>query len=826
MRRSPPWDNQEPIREELFSVERLEGHARSLALAQIVSSRTTKGQPLARRLADNGAVLLDAYLAIVKAINEGRAITPAAEWLIDNYHLVEKQIRELRVDLPPGYYRQLPKLASGPFAGYPRVFGVTWAFVAHTDSRFDSEMLVRYVRAYQQVQPLTIGELWAVSITLRIVLVENLGRLAQQITQSRAARSVADGLADRLLGIGGRPAESAAVVLFAHERAPLSDAFAVQLVHRLRDQDPKITPALTWLDQRLAIQDTTAETVVRDVHRRQGASNVTVRNIITSLRLISDVDWQELFERLSLVDAVFAADGPFETMDPPTRTLYRSAVEELARGSKRTELDIAGAAMLAASRERRADPTAEQARRGDPGYHLLAGGRAPSKSALSYRPPMRNWLARLNRSLGLGGYVTAIAVVAAILLAAPLLGLAAAGISLAVLGLLGVLGAVPAFDAAVALVNRGVNLGFAATCCRSGTARRDSLASAYACRRADLADDAGGGGRTNRTAGNSSPRQPGRRSAFALVSDGPTRRPNTPKATRRSSPRRRKASRVSICGMVRRRAAPRFLLLHRRRVWNEGEARWIGWERKRGKLHELNRLLRAATDTTFIDVGDGPPVAPAEIRYVVTLDSDTRLPRDTARRLIGKMAHPLNRPRFDPAAGRVVEGYAVLQPRVTPSLPIGREGSIFQRIFSSLSGIDPYASAVSDVYQDLFGEGSYAGKGIYDVDAFEAALAGRTPDRRFSATICSKAYSRAPASSPTSRSSRNFRRATTSPQPASTDGRAATGSCCLGSSVAADATPIPAVGRWKMLDNLRRRSPRRLRYSRCSSVGLCRFTLR
>ena len=214
MKRSPPWDNREPIREELFSVERLEEHARSLALAQIVSSTTTKGQPLARRLADNGVVLLEAYRAIVKAINEGRAITPAAEWLIDNYHLVEKQIRELRSDLPPGYYRQLPKLASGPFAGYPRVFGVTWAFVAHTDSSFDAEMLVRYVRAYQEVQPLTIGELWAVSITLRIVLVENLGRLAQQITQSRAARTVADGLADRLLGTGGRLAESVAVVLF------------------------------------------------------------------------------------------------------------------------------------------------------------------------------------------------------------------------------------------------------------------------------------------------------------------------------------------------------------------------------------------------------------------------------------------------------------------------------------------------------------------------------------------------------------------------------------------------------------------------------------
>ena len=355
VRRSPPWDNHEPIREELFSVERLEEHARSLALAQIVSSKTTKGQPLARRLADNGAVLLEAYRAIVKAINEGRAITPAAEWLVDNYHLVEKQIREIRSDLPPGYYRQLPKLASGPFAGYPRVFGVAWAFVAHTDSRFDPEMLCRFVSAYQEVQPLTIGELWAVAITLRIVLVENLRRLAQQITQQprgAAARRTASPTA--CSGSADDPPSPSPSCLPHHERAPLADAFAVQLVHRLRDQDPRITPALTWLDQRLAIQGTTAETVVRDEHQRQGAANVTVRNIITSMRLISDVDWPELFEQLSLVDAVLRRRRRVSrTMDFPTR----NALPQRDRGAG-ARLEAApnwtsrGAAVLAASRER------------------------------------------------------------------------------------------------------------------------------------------------------------------------------------------------------------------------------------------------------------------------------------------------------------------------------------------------------------------------------------------------------------------------------------------------------------------------------------------
>ena len=296
-RQRPPWDDGAPIRTELFSVDRLEEHARSLASAQAVTPREVKGASLAKRLADDEAVLLAAYRDVADAIDAGAAITPAAEWLIDNFHIVEKQIREVRGDLPPGYYRQLPKLAGGPLAGYPRVFGVAWAFVAHTDSLFDPEILRRYLRAYQEVQPLTIGELWAVAITLRIVLVENLRRLAKRVMDSGAGRRAADALADRLLGAGGREPEPPSAVLPPHPKTTFPDAFLVQMVQRLRDQDPSISPALDWLDEQLARAGTTADAVVRDEHQRQVSGSVSVRNIITSMRLISDVDWTELFER-------------------------------------------------------------------------------------------------------------------------------------------------------------------------------------------------------------------------------------------------------------------------------------------------------------------------------------------------------------------------------------------------------------------------------------------------------------------------------------------------------------------------------------------------
>ena len=258
-------------------------------------------------------------------------------------------------------------------------------------------------------------------------------------------------------------------------------------------------------------------------------------------------------------------------------------------------------------------------------------------------------------------------------------------------------------------------------------------------------------------------------------------------------------------------AGDRFLLLHRRRVWSDVQRQWMGWERKRGKLHELNRLLRGATDTNFHDANRRPPEVPSGVRYVITLDADTRLPRETARRLVGKMAHPLNHPRFDAATGRVVEGYAVLQPRVAPSLPVGREGSIFQRVFSSASGIDPYAAAVSDVYQDLFGEGSYAGKGIYDVDAFEAALAGRVSDGTLlSHDLFEGIFARAGLVSDIEVVEEFPSRYDVA---AARQHRWARGDWqllpwILGRGDAAGATrgsrSLPLIGRWKMLDNLRR----------------------
>ena len=807
MSRPPFTPPEEPIRAELFGIERLEQHAESLAAAQDVTPEPGSGRALLSRAEDNGRVLRVAYRAIAQTIREERTVTPAAEWLVDNFHVIEEQLREIRDDLPAGFYRELPKLADGPLRGYPRVYGLAWAFVAHTDSRLDADTLRRFVHAYQRVQPLTIGELWAVAITLRVVLVENLRRVAEAIVRGRAARLEADAVADDLLGLAGRPAKRAATILQAFEDRPLMTAFAVQLVQRLRDHDPAVTPALPWLDERLAAQGTTPDDIVRVEHQRQAAMNVTVRNVITSMGLMSALDWAELFESVSLVDEVLRAGSAFAAMDFATRDGYRHAIEELARRSGRSELDVAREAVrhAGASGDAPLGPAGLDGRRGDPGHHLIGDGRRAFEVALGYRATPARRLLRAYVAAATPGYLGTIVVLTGLVLALPLVDARGSGVGPATLLLLGLLALVPASDLAIAVLNRSVTALLVPRmlprlALRGGVpaSLRTMIVVPTLLTEPGEVDEQIGRLEVHYLA------NPDGDVRFALLSDwtdAPTQSLPGDEVTLA-------AARAAIGCLNRRHGdvpggGDRFLLFHRRRLWNESEQTWMGWERKRGKLHELNRLLRGATDTSFLST-DGSSVVPPDVRYVITLDADTRLPRGAVDRLVGTMAHPLNHPAIDRGQGRVVEGHAVLQPRVTPPLPGGLT-SFFQRLSSGPSGIDPYAAAVSDVYQDLFGEGSYTGKGIYDVDAFEAILAGRVPENALlSHDLFEGLFARAGLAT-------DIELFETAPShygvAAARQHRWARGDWQLLPWILAGRSarmPIPLIGRWKMADNLRR----------------------
>ena len=800
------------IKAELFSIERLEQFATGLAAVQHVSFKPSGDQRLERRLQANQLAVRAAYHECLHAIRDELSVTPAADWLVNNIHLVEEQVRDIRADLPPAFHRQLPKLSDGPFVGYPRIFSLAWHFVAHTDSEFDAAMLCRYLRAYQSIVPLTIGEIWAFPITLRIVLVENLRRLADEIVEFHAIRRHANAMADRLLGAGNRAAEPAESVLGSYS-GKLTPTFAVQLVQRLREQAQGMSVALHWVDERLAAQDTNADDAVHFEQQHQIAVNITIRNVITSMRLLSALDWRRIFESVSLVDAMLRGESNFAELDFPTRDQYRRAIEDLARRTGQSEVAIAATVLLATHQPPpmdRADPTST-ARLRDAGYYLVGGGRLGFAALLAARPSLKTLLARANAKVGIAGY-SGFAVIITFLIVAVLLGWVIRPPQGAATWMLALLALLPASDAAMALLNCGA------------TTRIDAISLP------GLALEAGvpaslrtmvvvpvlltGSDDIARLVEQLEVHYLANRDdeiAFALLSDWTD-------ADAESIAGDAELLRAASAGIAALNATygtaafgDRFRLLHRPRQWNAQQRSWMGWERKRGKIHELNRLLRGATDTSFVANEAGAARTPPHIRYVVVVDADTRLPRGTVRRLVGKMAHPLNRPTFDNGAQRVVDGYAILQPRVSPALPIGTEGSIFQAVFAGTAGMDPYACAVSDVYQDLFGEGSYCGKGIYDVDAFEAALKGRIPaNTLLSHDLLEGIFARAGLVSDIELIDEFPARYDVA---LARQHRWARGDWQLlpwifaGRTVTQSGTHMPAtppVGRWKMIDNLRR----------------------
>ncbi|HEY2963409.1 MAG TPA: glucoamylase family protein [Pyrinomonadaceae bacterium] len=713
--------DEKPFQAEFYSVERLEQYAQTLAAEHKTVTRKGRAQ-LLPRLAENGRILEAAYKALVEAIRTGRPISPAAEWLVDNYHIVEEQLREIRHDLPKSYYNELPKLADGELKDYPRIYAVAVALISHTDSRLDTTTLRRFIAAYQTVAPLSIGELWAVAITLRLALVENLRRLAVSIAHARAEREEADKFADKLLELAS--VQPAAISTYVTERLgkreELPQTFLVQLVQRLREQHPSVLPAMDWIEKQLGPQGISIEQIIHNEHQRQAAAQVTVGNIITSMRLLSTLDWNDFFEKVSLIEPVLGKDpaGVYSRMEFASRDRYRHVVEKISKGTRISELEIGEAAVQLAFETKDDSPAVKHV-----GYYLIDEGLPQLEARFGYRPKFTERLQRFLLRHATGSYLGTISALTILLLGFLLIAIYAAGANWIVLVTAGVVGLIPASDLALTVINWDVThflpprllpridstKGISANTSTFVVVPTIFLGEAQVQELVERLEV--------HFLANQDPHI-----YFALLGDFRD-------AEAEEMPDDSLLLSVAQSGIDRlnqKHGDRRFHLFHRRRQWNAGENRWMGWERKRGKLEEFNHLLRGANDTSFV-VRTADDALMRSIRYVITLDSDTQLPRDVARKLIGAAEHPLNRPRFDEATNRVVRGYSILQPRVSISLGSASR-SRFVQIFSGYAGIDPYTTAVSDVYQDLFGEGNFTGKGLYDVDAFQRALNDRVPE--------------------------------------------------------------------------------------------------
>ncbi|MBN8538095.1 MAG: hypothetical protein J0M15_13660 [Deltaproteobacteria bacterium] len=735
LRRSTDLLNEDLIHEEIFSVERLEQYAIHLANELQTTKVPQRGRSLFPKLKESKRKLLQVYSLTAQTIKDKQVVSPAAEWFVDNYYIIEDQLREIEQDLPRNYYYELPKLETGELKGYPRVYAMAMAIIAHTDSRLDGENLRRFIQSFQKVAPLSIGELWAVPITLRIALLDRLTPLALRIVNGRKNRQKADVFADQLLALAAlpqaQPQDLVNRLSQEFERAKseghFDRAFIVQLVQRLRDQDPNIAPALDWLENQLSLRSTSTQQVIQLEHLQQAAAQVTVGNIISSMRLLSALDWRDFFESVSLVDPILSRDPAqvYLKMDFATRDANRHAIERIAKASSGGELEIAKYVIELAENEKLSHwPNP----RSHVGYYLIGEGVKEVEKHFSYRP---RFLERLYRFLlahptplylGFLGFITAC------LLFPVMMYVLAQGEDFLACILISLLALVPASELALSLLNYYITFFIqpkhlpkmdtskgipneAKTMVVIPTLFTSVRGVEELLQRLQI-----------HYLANQDPCI-----YFALLGDFS----DAPTETMPQDHLLLSTAEEGIKDLNARYAInseSRFYLFHRRRLWNPSEGKWIGWERKRGKLLEFNRLLRPeqGKSTSYVLV-TAPEDLLRQIQYVITLDSDTQLPREAAHKLIGTILHPLNRPQLDPQLSLVTKGYGILQPRISVALTSAMR-THFAHLYSGSKGLDPYTTSVSDVYQDLFSEGSYTGKGLYVVDAFEAALANRAPE--------------------------------------------------------------------------------------------------
>ncbi|WP_341675297.1 glucoamylase family protein [Niveibacterium sp. SC-1] len=723
-----------PLRAELYSADQMAQHGKTLAAAHRLTERHAPDL-LLPRLAANERALVEVCALLTDAVAAKRRVTPAAEWLLDNFYLIEEQIRTTRRHLPKGYSRELPRLAGvDDSATYPRVYDIALEIVSHGDGRVDEDVLRRYLSAYQTVSPLTLGELWAVPIMLRLAIIENLRRVGLRIASGSIERNLAASWADQMSETAENDPKSLILVIadMARSLPPMMSPFVAELSRRLRGRGPALALPLTWIEQRLSELGLTIEQLVQNEGQQQAASQVSISNSISSLRVFGAIDWREFVESMSAVERALLEDpeGTYGAMDFATRDRYRHVTERMARRSALSEVEIA---RLAVGLARLAHGAAPGTRAAHVGYYLIGRGVAKLENAASVRLSAFTAFRRKAARTPLAWYLGAIALLTLCFgLGAWLYAHASTPERVWQPGLIGTLALLAGSQAAVSLVDWLASL----LITPQVMPRMDYSKGVPECARTivvvptliartqdveNLVEALEVRFLANRDA----------QLRFALLTDFP----DAPTQSLSGDAPLLEKARAGIAALNHKYAgagAGPFFLFHRPRLWNARERVWMGRERKRGKLEDLNALLRGASERDpagrfSLIVGDDAMLG--AIRYVITLDTDTQLPRDAARQFVGAMMHPLNRPHHDPVTGCVVDGHGILQPRVGISLP-GTHRSRYARLFGGEPGIDPYTRAVSDVYQDVFGEGSFIGKGIYDIEAFERALHGRFPDNR------------------------------------------------------------------------------------------------
>ena len=721
-------DERLPLRSEIFTRDKLVLHAAALAKRHVLVYNQVSEQ-LLKRLAENENILLEVYALLTETIKKNNRIAPAAEWLLDNFYLIEEQIYTGKKHLPKGYSKALPRLLKGDSADLPRVYDMAVEIISHSDGHIDINNLTDFVNSYQTVSYLKIGELWAIPIMLRLALIENLRSLSVIIAEEINNKALANKWADEMIEIAEKDPKNLVLVIadMARSDPPMVSTFVAEFTRRLQEKGSALSLPLNWVEQRLSEMGLTSIELIQLDNQNQAATQVSVSNSINSFRFLSTVNWRDFVEDTSVVESILRRDinGIYGKMDFYTRDHYRHAIEKIAYQSNMTEK---GVAELVIHEAKKSFDINNVSKKSHVGYYLTGKGYIATARAANVKVPTYEKCKRITNKNPLLIYLGSITILSF-------------GICWGLLA-----------QASHEMLNNTILIGVSIVALMATTKLAVSLVNWFSTilsrpcllPRMDYSKGIPPQARTmvviptlitslstiEKLIEGLEMRFLANRDAnlyFALLTDFKDA-PTETLPEDRSLLLAIKNRIIELNKKYQRTTNDTFFLFHRGRKWNKYDKIWMGHERKRGKLGELNELLRGKDNNYFSEIV-GEVSCYASVKYIITLDTDTQLPRDTAWKMVGTMAHPLNHPVYSEIKKRVVEGYTILQPRVSNSLPIS-SSSLYSRIHNNDPGTDPYTKATSDVYQDLFLEGSFIGKGIYDVDAFELALKKRFPENR------------------------------------------------------------------------------------------------
>ncbi|KAB3534392.1 glycosyl transferase [Alkaliphilus pronyensis] len=700
------------MKDVLLNKEELEKHGKEIAKLHTIT-RGKKSSRLLKRIEYNFKTIAAVYLELNKKSKVKKELSPASEWLLDNFYKIEEQVKEIKLILQQDINAKYNILDKGFLKGYPRVYVIAMELVSHTDGLIEENIIKDFINSYQSKRVLSIEEIWSISLMLKIALLENIRIICEKIQRTEeewiSAEDTIKHQEEKLINI-------VKANIVSNQR--INTSYIEHLIRKLRHEGTDSVEITNLIEKKLLEYNISLKELIEEEHRSQAARKISIGNSITSINTIAAIDWNQLAEELSIVEGILRTDPTedYPQMDFESRYYYRRKVIELADKYKVSEIQVAKEAIELAEKS----SNDKRDKRAHVGYYLLDEGKELLAEAL-----VGTKVRSSKQYYGFTSYITPIILITAIIVALTIYYTVANTTDILIALLTFILVLVPATSVAVVITNwiftRMVEPSFIPR-----YEYRDGIPSEATSivviptllpnkeRVKELFEALEVYYLANKE----------KNLYFAIIGDYkddiheemPTDKEIVDTALNEAKRLNNKYSKE----------ASDFFYFHRKRQFSKTQGRWMGWERKRGALLEFNQLIKGLKNTSFSIVSDDIK-ALEEVKYVITLDADTFLPIDTAKKLIGMITHPLNRAYVDDKKGIVTEGYGLIQPKISNGIEaVGK--SNFTRTYGGEGGIDSYATLYSDVYQDLFNEGIFTGKGIYDIEVFNSILSKALPD--------------------------------------------------------------------------------------------------